>query len=154
MYGPKTKRPSLLPAGSAGYAPKYLTSGVWQKEADRFAGAILLGEILSWCSEEVRNKNGRMQVTLKRKKCRQNVKDIRYFSKYYIINGTGKLQNYLSRHGVVILFAECPSFAQWYDVFNSAREIIKIDAERQSAEEHSLFVSKCLEIARLLEERI
>ena len=35
-------------------------------------------------------------------------------------------------------FAECPSFAQWYDVFNSAREIIKIDAERQSAEEHSL----------------
>lgn len=59
------------------------------KEADRFAGAILLGEILSWCSEEVRNKNGRMQVTLKRKKCRQNVKDIRYFSKYYIINGTG-----------------------------------------------------------------
>ena len=29
---PKTKRPSLLPAGSAGYAPKYLTSGVWQKK--------------------------------------------------------------------------------------------------------------------------
>ena len=35
-------------------------------------------------------------------------------------------------------FAECPSFAQWYDVFHSARERIKIDAERQSAEEHSL----------------
>ena len=31
MYGPKRK-PSLLPAGSAGYAPKYLTSGVWQKK--------------------------------------------------------------------------------------------------------------------------
>lgn len=37
-------------------------------------------------------------------------------------------------------FAECPSFAQWYDVFKGAREIIKIDAERQSAEEHSFCI--------------
>ena len=93
----------IIASRFSGLCTKVFDKWSMAKEADRFAGAILLGEILSWCSEEVRNKNGRMQVTLKRKKCRQNVKDIRYFSKYYIINGTGKLQNYLSRHGVVIL---------------------------------------------------
>ena len=47
-------------------------------------------------------------------------------------------------------FAECPSFAQWYDVFNSVRERIKL-MRKGSQQKNTL--SKCLEIARLLEER-
>ena len=88
MYGPKRKT-FVIASRFSRLRTKVFDKWSMAKEADRFAGAILLGEILSWCSEEVRNKNGLMQVTLKRKKCRQNVKDIRYFSKYYIINGTG-----------------------------------------------------------------
>ena len=49
-------------------------------------------------------------------------------------------------------FAECPSFAQWYDVFNSAREIIKL-MRKGSQQKNTLFCIKMFEIARLLEER-
>ncbi|PEC20452.1 tetratricopeptide repeat protein [Bacillus cereus] len=153
MYGPKSKRPSLLPAGSAGYAPMYLKSGVWQKEADRFAGAILLGEILSWCSEEVRNtkwtdasyfKTEEMQTECERYTLLQQVLQNQW---------NGEIAQLFKQAWNSKTFAECPSFEQWYDAFKSAREIIKIDTERQSEQERSLFVSKCLEIARLLEER-
>ncbi|WP_144611189.1 tetratricopeptide repeat protein [Bacillus cereus] len=153
MYGPKTKRPSLLPAGSAGYAPMYLKSGVWQKEADRFAGAILLGEILSWCSEEVRNKKWTDASYFKTEEMQTECERYTLLQEVLHDEWNGEIAKLFKQAWSSKSFAECPSFAQWYNVFNSARERIKIDAERQSAEEHSLFVSKCLEIARLLEER-
>ncbi|HDR8193374.1 tetratricopeptide repeat protein [Bacillus thuringiensis] len=153
MYGPKTKRPSLLPAGSAGYAPKYLTSGVWQKEADRFAGAILLGEILSWCSEEVRNKKWTDASYFKTEEMQTECERYALLQQVLHNQWNGEIAQLFKQAWNSKTFAECPSFAQWHDAFNSAREIIKIDTEKQSEQEQSLFVSKCLEIARLLEER-
>jgi hypothetical protein len=54
IYGPGLDRPALLPAGSAGYAHKTASAGLWSAKADRFAGALLISEILGWCDEEVR----------------------------------------------------------------------------------------------------
>ena len=73
------------------------------KEADRFAGAILLGEILSWCSEEVRNKNGLMQVTLKRKKCRQNVERYTLLQQVLHNQWNGEIAKLFKQAWVVIL---------------------------------------------------
>ena len=98
----QNEKPSLLPAGSAGYAPKYLTSGVWQK-ADRFAGAILLGEILSWCSEEVRNKKWTDASYFKTEEMQTECERYTLLQQVLHNQWNGKLQNYLSRHGVVIL---------------------------------------------------
>lgn len=54
LYGPGLERPELLPGGSPGYAHKTAPDGLWGVAADRFAGAVLLAEILGWCDEQVR----------------------------------------------------------------------------------------------------
>jgi tetratricopeptide (TPR) repeat protein len=54
LYGPDLRRPELLPGGSPGYAHKTAPDGLWSSTADRFAGAVLLGEMLGWCDERVR----------------------------------------------------------------------------------------------------
>jgi len=54
LYGPDLRRPELLPGGSPGYAHKTAPDGLWGSTADRFAGAVLLGEMLGWCDARVR----------------------------------------------------------------------------------------------------
>jgi len=54
LYGPGLVRPELLPGGSPGYAHKIAPQGLWGATADRFAGAVLLAEMLGWCDEKVR----------------------------------------------------------------------------------------------------
>jgi hypothetical protein len=53
MYAPTIQPPGNLLAGSGGYAHKIAKSGVWNELADRFAGAILLAEMLGWCVPEI-----------------------------------------------------------------------------------------------------
>jgi len=54
LYGPGLERPELLPGGSPGYAHRSAPDGLWSSTADRFAGAVLLAEMLGWCDERVR----------------------------------------------------------------------------------------------------
>lgn len=54
MYGPEFERPSQLSRGTSGYGHIYTKDGIWCKEGDRFAGSILLAEMLGWCDERVR----------------------------------------------------------------------------------------------------
>jgi len=54
MYSPELVRPKALPGGSPGYAHKTAPDGLWRHEADRFAGAVLLAEILGWCDARAR----------------------------------------------------------------------------------------------------
>ena len=54
LYGPGLERPEPLPAGSPGYAHRTADDGLWTAAADRFAGAVLLAEMLGWCDDRVR----------------------------------------------------------------------------------------------------
>ena len=58
LYGPEMDRPESLPGGSPGYAHKTAPQGLWGSTADRFSGTVLLGEILGWCDERVREAAG------------------------------------------------------------------------------------------------
>ena len=135
------KPSSLLPAGSAGYAPKYLTSGVWQKEADRFAGAILLGEILSWCSEEVRNKKWTDASYFKTEEMQTECERYTLLQQVLHNQWNGEIAKLFKQAWSSNSFAECPSFAQWYDVFHSARERIKL-MRKGSQQKNTLFCIK------------
>lgn len=55
MFGPDLKKPELVPGGSPGYAHKIAPDGMWESDADRLSGAVLLAEMLAWCDEQVRN---------------------------------------------------------------------------------------------------
>jgi WD40 repeat protein len=54
LYAPGLPRPEVLPSGSAGYAHRTAREGLWGPTADRFAGAVLLAEMLGWGDETVR----------------------------------------------------------------------------------------------------
>lgn len=53
LYAPELERPTMLPEGSAGYTHPSASPGLWSAVADRFAGAVLLSEILGWCDPRV-----------------------------------------------------------------------------------------------------
>lgn len=54
LFGPGLGSPPMLAAGSPGYAHKASPKGLWSADADRFAGAILLVEMLGFCDDAVR----------------------------------------------------------------------------------------------------
>ena len=54
LHGPGLDRPHILPSGSFGYAHRTALQGLWQPDADRFAGAVLIAEMLGWCDPHVR----------------------------------------------------------------------------------------------------
>jgi hypothetical protein len=54
LYAPGLPRPEALPSGSSGYAHRTAREGLWGPTADRFAGAVLLAEMLGWSDESVR----------------------------------------------------------------------------------------------------
>jgi hypothetical protein len=53
LYAPGFGRPEALSSGSAGYAHAQAAAGLWSPNADRFAGAVLLAEMLGWCDPQV-----------------------------------------------------------------------------------------------------
>ena len=54
LYGPGLDRPDFVPTGSSGYAHKTGGSGLWSPNGDRFAGGILVAEMLGWCDQRVK----------------------------------------------------------------------------------------------------
>ena len=53
LYAPGMVRPQVISSGSAGYSHHQATNGLWGLETDRFAGAVLLVEMLGWCDPRV-----------------------------------------------------------------------------------------------------
>ncbi|MGC8856861.1 MAG: hypothetical protein ACP5QU_08685 [Anaerolineae bacterium] len=52
MYAPGLDQPRDITSGSAGYAHLQAAGGLWGPEADRFAGAVILAEMLAWCDPQ------------------------------------------------------------------------------------------------------
>jgi hypothetical protein len=54
LFAPGFEVPGALPAGTAGYAHLTASSGLWNPYADRFAGAVLIAEMVSWHDQRIR----------------------------------------------------------------------------------------------------
>jgi hypothetical protein len=54
LYAPGLPHPQALPSSSSGYAHRTAHEGLRGPTADRFAGAVLLAEMLGWGDETVR----------------------------------------------------------------------------------------------------
>ena len=55
VYGPGFERPRAVPLGTQGYQHRKSAGGQWSAEADRFAGAVMLAEMLGWYDHRVRD---------------------------------------------------------------------------------------------------
>ncbi|MFD0588494.1 hypothetical protein ACFQZE_10810 [Paenibacillus sp. GCM10027627] len=49
MFSNQFEKPEYVPTGSPGYAPRYANNQMWNAQSDRFAGAILIMEMLGSC---------------------------------------------------------------------------------------------------------
>jgi len=157
LYGSDLRRPELLPGGSPGYAHKTAPQGLWSSTADRFAGAVLLGEILGWCDERVREAawgenyfdpqemqrdSERLQilVTVLRERWRENVAGL------------------FERAWRSEVLADCATFGEWLvtlpeevPVVEAAAPAKETESEREGAIENTLQV--LMGLARQFEEQ-
>jgi hypothetical protein len=122
MYSTKMDRPDALLAGSPGYAGhRTVHSGLWSAYADRFAGAIIIGEMLGWSDRVVVDKawgesyfdQHEMQTPCER---------------YYILRKSlesrwgSKLVELFSRAWNSQDLSSCPTFGEWLVVLNAVTE--------------------------------
>lgn len=54
MYGPGLVKPEFFTAGSVGYQHASANKGLWNQYSDRFAGSVLLCEVLTWFDSDIR----------------------------------------------------------------------------------------------------
>ncbi|MEN6391156.1 MAG: FHA domain-containing protein [Syntrophomonas sp.] len=111
-------QPDSLPAGSPGYAHRTASQGLWGPDADRFAGAVLIAEILAWCSPELRAESwgesyfdpGEMQ-----EKCE------RYSSLSRILNELwgSEVSGLFDKAWFSQSLADCPRFSEWQYALNT-----------------------------------
>jgi len=112
-------QPDSLPAGSPGYAHRTARDGLWGPDADRFAGAVLLAEILAWCSPELRATSwgesyfdpGEMQ-----EKCERYSSLSRILSELW----GSEVSSLFEKAWFSQSLADCPRFSEWQYALNTA----------------------------------
>jgi len=112
MYGPGLDRPEVLPGGSSGYAHRTAPAGLWSAQADRFAGAVLLAEILGWSDARVRAAAGDESYFEPQEIQKPG---LRYATLIRHLDTTWGLEvaSLFERAWQSATLADCPTFGEW-----------------------------------------
>ncbi|KQY83230.1 hypothetical protein ASD24_13190 [Paenibacillus sp. Root52] len=114
MYSSKMDRPDALLAGSPGYAAhRTVHSGLWSSYADRFAGAVIIAEMLSWSDPMIVEKawgesyfdQHEMQTVSERYYAMRDSLNKRWGS---------KMADLFVRAWESHDLSSCPTFGEWY----------------------------------------
>lgn len=144
MYAPNLSIPEALTPGSPGYAHKSNTTGIWDPTSDRFAGAIILAEMLMASSPEFGSLSygesffspKEIQTDCQRyQKVKQTLR-ASYGSEIADLFITTWQSSTLN---------DCPTFAQWQNVVCSVKETsqpILSDSSQKTEVEGAILVSK------------
>ena len=134
MYGPNVERPELLPGGSSGYVHRRAPEGVWGAQADRFAGAVLLGEMLGWCDERVR-KAGWEETFFAPEEMQRETRRYQLLVEVLEERWGGGVRQLFERAWQSEGLAECPTFGEWLVVLPEEvpRPVGEVEAEERPA---------------------
>ena len=112
MYGGDMTQPAVMPSSSAGYSHRSAGEAKWGVEADRFAGAVLLAEMLGWCDEAVRAA-GRQESYFAPDEMQQECE--RYQVLHHALQEwwSGRLAGLFSRAWHSETLRGCPTFGEW-----------------------------------------
>lgn len=114
FYGPEMPEPPTLPAGSQGYQHRTSGQGQWGPLGDRFAGAVLIAEMLGWAHPAVRTRRyaesyfdpAEMQKSTTRFRVLRGVLRIH----------DGRLATLFEQAWRSPTLEDCPPLKAWYDV--------------------------------------
>ncbi len=117
MYGPGLTQPEKLPAGTPGYDHRVAKHGLWSSDADRFAGAVMLAEILTRHDERIR------QISLQEQyfdpgEMQQNSERYQAVIQVLKANGASLAADLFARAWFSQTLSECPAFSEWYLALN------------------------------------
>ena len=126
MYGEELKRLELLPSGSGGYAHKTAREGLWSSVADRFAGTMLVSEMLGWCDSRVRDAAwGESYFDPKE----MHSDGARYDLLVEVLreNWGDSVAGLLQRAWESDTLADCPTFGRWMAALPDAQKAIELE---------------------------
>jgi len=151
LYGSGLRRPERLTVGTAGYAHRSSPDHLWGREADRFAGAILITELLGWCMPAVRDAawDGSYfdQAEVQKDSKRYQLLTDALSSEW----GQG-VADLLNRAWLSEALEECPTFEEWTEALASG--VGSGGAQRDRRDGEQSFVSTALyNLARELEQQ-
>lgn len=112
MYGPGLVRPDALPAGSSGYAHMSAHADMWTAAADRFAGAVIIAEMLGWCEERVRDAAWG-ESYFEPTELQQDSARYQTLSASVCSHWGQDVANLLDRAWRSTTLSDCPTFGEW-----------------------------------------
>lgn len=115
IYAPGLSSPESLLVGSPGYMPHFDRESLWGPLGDRFAGAVLLAEILAWYHPEVA-RHGNEQSYFREEEMHTESERFRLLVR--ALEGWGKVFGELFRRAWFASSLQgCPPLSYWYDAF-------------------------------------
>jgi WD40 repeat protein/Skp family chaperone for outer membrane proteins len=135
FYGPGLDQPELLPSGSSGYAHKTAPRGLWSPTADRFAGAVLLGEMLGWCNEQVR-KSAWGENYFDPQEMQQESERFQALAAFLEERWGDRVASLFERAWRSEMLRDCPTFGEWLAALPAgAKKVSKEPAEKPKPEQ-------------------
>src|SRR5579863_4117268 len=115
MYYEGGMRPQIVSRGSPGYRHRHLTgNGQWCLAGDRFAGAILVTEMLTWCDPVVRALTPEDAESLFSPEELQTVgSQLWQAVRHTLFRIDGELLSLFDRAWASSVLLECPDFQTW-----------------------------------------
>jgi serine/threonine protein kinase len=114
FYMPGLQPPKAIPAGTPGYQHRTSATGQWNPLGDRFAGAVLLCEMLGWYDDEVRRQcSGESYFSageLQQPTARQRLASL----KTAVSRHGDQLGRLLEQAWNSSTLTDCPSFREWW----------------------------------------
>ena len=120
MFHPEFKTPKDVPDGTAGYGhPRNAGKGCWNRNGDRFAGSILLVEMLTWHQQAVRDAAADVSLFEPDELCRPSVKyrQVRDAVAAHSSRAAELFTQAWESDGL----STCPSMADWQRALAAAR---------------------------------
>lgn len=125
MYIPKAQSPAKRPAGSLGYNHPTTAAGLWSAEVDRFAGAILIAEMLGWFDTQVQQSaligtdDSPGEQYFGADEMQQPCQRFEILRHSLGTHWSASIADLFMRAWGSATLAACPSFAEWQNAFSA-----------------------------------
>lgn len=127
FYAPGMIQPQAISSGSAGYAHQQAGGGLWGADADRFAGAVLLAEMLGWCDPQI-CRSAWSESYFEPKEMQKQCERHRVLNASLHLHWGNEITSLFQRAWRSDTLAECPTFGEWLMVLPDAPPVLEITA--------------------------
>jgi serine/threonine protein kinase len=128
MFSADMQQPQYIPAGGDGYQHHQSRQGLWIASADRFAGAVLLAELLTWHNPGIREMAYGEQFFDPAEM--QQVRSARY---RYLVQAladlSGNVAELFERAWNSLLLQECPKLWEWQQAIQQIDRKVDLASE-------------------------